>query len=68
VASGSDIAKREGLYPSSVNELLHLTLLEPAIVKPILTGAAAPLYEPAMVPAELTSNRLGDTAGGDCEV
>ena len=38
VASGSDIAKREGMHPSSVNELLHLTLLEPAIVKPILAG------------------------------
>lgn len=38
MASGSDIAKSEGLYPSSFNELLHMTLLEPAIVKPILAG------------------------------
>jgi hypothetical protein len=32
VASGTDIAKREGLHPSTVNELLRLTLLEPALV------------------------------------
>ena len=38
VASGSDIAKREGLHHSTVNELLRLTLLEPAIIKAILAG------------------------------
>ena len=38
VASGSDIAKREGLHHSSVNELLRLTLLEPAIIQAILAG------------------------------
>jgi len=29
VASGTDIAQREGLHHSNVNELLRLTLLEP---------------------------------------
>ena len=38
VASGSDIAKREGLHHSSLNELLRLTLLEPAIIQAILAG------------------------------
>jgi hypothetical protein len=38
VASGSEIAKREGLHHSTVNELLRLTLLEPAIIRSILAG------------------------------
>ena len=38
VASGSEIAQREGLHHSTVNELLRLTLLEPAIIQAILTG------------------------------
>jgi hypothetical protein len=38
VASGSKIAKREGLHSSTVNELLRLTLLEPAIIQAILAG------------------------------
>lgn len=38
VASGSDIAQREGLHQSTVNELLRLTLLEPAIIQAILAG------------------------------
>ena len=38
VASGSDIAKREGLHHSTVNELLRLCLLEPAIIETILAG------------------------------
>ena len=37
-ASGTDIAQREDLHPSTVNELLRLTLLEPAIVQAILAG------------------------------
>ncbi len=32
------IAQREGLHHSSVNELLRLTLLEPAIIQAILAG------------------------------
>ena len=32
VGSGSEIAQREGLHHSTVNELLRLTLLEPAVV------------------------------------
>jgi hypothetical protein len=38
VASGSEIAKREGLHHSTVNEMLRLTLLEPAIIQSILAG------------------------------
>ena len=38
VASGTDIAHREGLHHSTVNELLRLTLLEPAIIQSILAG------------------------------
>jgi hypothetical protein len=38
VSSGSEIAQREGLHHSTVNELLRLTLLEPAIIQAILTG------------------------------
>lgn len=38
VASGTDIAQREGLHHSTVNELLRLTLLEPAIIQAIPAG------------------------------
>lgn len=38
VGSGSEIAQREGLHHSTVNELLRLTLLEPAIIQTILAG------------------------------
>lgn len=39
VASGSEIAQREGLEPSTVNERLRLSLLSPKIVESILNGA-----------------------------
>ena len=38
VRSGSEIAQLEGLDPSTVNELLRLTLLDPALVMDILEG------------------------------
>jgi len=38
VGSGSEIAQREGLHHSTVNELLRLTLLEPAIIQAVLAG------------------------------
>lgn len=38
VGSGSEIAQREGLHDLTVNELLRLTLLEPAIIQSILAG------------------------------
>jgi hypothetical protein len=38
VKSGSEIAKKEGIEVSSVNELLRLTLLDPSIIESILTG------------------------------
>lgn len=36
--SGTAIARAEELHHSAVNELLRLTLLEPAIIQAILTG------------------------------
>ena len=38
VSSGSDIARREGLHQTTVNELLRLTLLSPTLVRRILDG------------------------------
>lgn len=38
VASGSAIASREGLEPSTVNERLRLSLLSPIIIESILSG------------------------------
>lgn len=38
VANGTEIAKQEGLHHSTVNELLRLTLLDPGIIKLILSG------------------------------
>jgi hypothetical protein len=38
LGSGSAIAQREGLHHSTVNELLRLTLLEPAIIQSVLAG------------------------------
>ena len=38
VSSGSDIARREGLHQTTVNELLRLTLLSPTLVRSILDG------------------------------
>lgn len=43
---GSEIAKHENLDPSTVNELLRLTLLDPCIVEDIVSG---------MQPERLTS-------------
>ncbi len=42
VKSGSEIAWREKLHPSTVNELLRLTLLDPTHVQDILEGAHPP--------------------------
>jgi hypothetical protein len=38
VTSGSEIAAREGLEASTVNERLRLTLLSPTIIESILNG------------------------------
>jgi len=38
VSSGSDIARREGLHQTTVNELLRLTLLSATLVRSILDG------------------------------
>lgn len=39
VKSGSEIARLEKLHPSTVNELLRMTLLDPSHVEDILEGA-----------------------------
>lgn len=38
VSSGVEIARQEGLNQSTINELMRLTLLSPAMVKNILSG------------------------------
>ena len=38
MASGSAIARAEGLDPSTVNELLRLTLLAPDIIEHLMAG------------------------------
>ncbi len=38
MASGSAIARAEGLDPSTVNELLRLTLLSPDIIEQLMAG------------------------------
>lgn len=38
VASGSDIARREGLHVSEVNELMRMTLLAPDLIDQFLAG------------------------------
>jgi len=38
VKSGTEIARREGLHHTTVNELLRLTLLAPELVRAILDG------------------------------
>lgn len=38
VASGREIASREGLHPTTVNELLRLALLSPQGVQALLAG------------------------------
>ena len=56
VKSGSEIAQLEGLDPSTVNELLRLTLLDPALVMDILGGK--PPHEANMM--WFTRNALPD--------
>jgi len=56
VSSGSEIAKLEGLDPSTVNELLRLTLLDPSLVMDILEGRVP--HEVSMM--WLTRNALPD--------
>jgi hypothetical protein len=60
VASGSEIAQREGLHHSTVNELLRLTLLEPAIIQAILAGE----QPRCMSLPESAADRLGEARGG----
>jgi hypothetical protein len=54
VCSGSEIALREGLEPSTVNERLRLSLLSPAIIKCILLGK----HSEGLTTQSLTRNSL----------
>lgn len=63
VGSGSEIAQREGLHHSTVNELLRLTLLEPAIIQAILAGQQ-PRCMSLLWLAQFAAYRLGGAAGG----
>ncbi len=38
VKSGSDLARREGLHPTTINKLLQLTLLAPGIIDSLMAG------------------------------
>ena len=38
VKNGREIARREGLHPTTVNELLRLTLLAPDIIEMLMAG------------------------------
>ncbi len=56
VRSGTEIAKLEGLNPSTVNELLRITLLDPLLVQHILKGQ----YSQEMSMMWFTRNALPD--------
>ncbi len=64
VASGSEIAQREGLHHSTVNELLRLTLLEPAIIQSILAGHQPRCMSLLWFQRNPLPDRLGGAAGG----
>ena len=50
VSSGAEIAEREGLHVSTVNEVLRLALMDPHLVEQILlgNGAVATGFEPTL--------------------
>jgi hypothetical protein len=56
VKSGTEIAQLEGLNPSTVNELLRITLLDPLLVQHILKGQ----YSQEMSMMWFTRNALPD--------
>jgi hypothetical protein len=79
-SSGSEIAKHENLDPSTVNELLRLTLLDPCIVEDIMSGnqpqrLTSPWFTRNPLPAEwrlqqilfekLRDARDGNAVSGD---
>lgn len=70
VGSGSEIAQREGLHHSTVNELLRLTLLEPAIIQSILAGQQPKCisllwFQRNPLPTDWVAQRGGVVAGFD---
>lgn len=60
VSGGSEIARREGLHQTSVNELLRLTLLSPTLVRSILDGC-----QPKTLRLIWLKNNLAPSDGGD---
>ncbi len=63
VGSGSEIAQREGLPPSTVNELLRLMLLEPAIIQGILAGQQPKCMSVLWFQRNPAADRLGGATG-----
>ena len=65
-----EIAQREGLHHSTVNELLRLMLLEPAIIQSILAGRQPRLvrllwFQRNPLPTDWVAQRAGRVAGFD---
>ncbi len=60
MASGSAIARAEGLDPSTVNELLRLTLLAPDIIEQLMAGR-----QPRRLTLMWFAGGLGCAAGSD---
>ncbi len=63
VNSGSDIARQEGLNQSTVNELLRLALLSPAVVRSIIDG-----HQPKTLSLIWLKNNLLPTDWGEQHV
>lgn len=53
----SEIVRHEGLHHSTVNELLRLTLLEPAIIQAILTGMSLLWFQRNPLPTDWVGQR-----------
>ena len=58
MASGSAIARAEGLDPSTVNELLRLTLLAPDIIEQLMAGRQPRRLAPRTAPASTRRSRV----------
>jgi hypothetical protein len=64
VKSGSDIARQEGLNPTTVWELLRLTLLSPANVQAMLAGRQQPICLGTLTLALAEEPRAAGGLGG----
>ena len=62
MASGSAIAKAERLHPSTVNELLRLTLLAPDIIEQLMVGRQPSVPDADVVSAQPAAGGLAGSA------